>query len=97
MLPIMVGMNSGFTRLGPFSAKVENPLCSSSIPPMPVPNTQATRVASSASMSRPAWAIASSEATMAYCTKRSKRRASFLVSPCSQASNPSISPATCTS
>ena len=33
-LPIIVGTNSGFTRLGPFSKSVVKPLCSSSMPPM---------------------------------------------------------------
>lgn len=97
MFPIIVGMNRGFTRLGPFSSKVAKLFCSSSMPPMPVPNTTAMRSRFSSVTSKPDWASASSAATMAYCTKRSKRRASFLVSPCSQASNPSISPATCTS
>ena len=97
MLPIIVGMNSGLTRFGPFSAKVKNPLCSSSMPPMPVPNTHAMRVVSSASRSSPDWAIASSDATMAYCTKRSNRRASFFVMPCSHGSKSRTSAAMCTS
>ena len=97
MLPIIVGMNSGFTRFGPFSNSVRKLFCSSSMPPMPVPNSTETRVGSSASMSRPACAMASSEATMAYWTKRSKRRASFFVMPCSVGSNPRTSPAMCTS
>ena len=97
ILPIIVGMNSGFTRFGPFSNRVLKLFWSSSIPPMPEPNSTATRVGSSASMSSPDCAIASSEATTAYCTKRSKRRASFFVMPCSVASKPRTSPARCTS
>ena len=97
MLPIIVGMNSGLTRFGPFSAKVKKPLCSSSMPPMPVPNTHAMRAVSSASRFRPDCASASSEATMAYCTKRSNRRASFFVMPCSAASKSRTSAAMCTS
>ncbi len=42
-------------------------------------------------------ASASSEATMAYCTKRSNRRASFFVMPCSVASKSRTSAAMCTS
>ena len=97
MLPIIVGMNSGLTRFGPFSANARKPLCSSSMPPMPVPNTQAMRVVSSASRSRPDCASASSDATMAYCTKRSNRRASFFEMPCSHGSKSRTSAAMCTS
>ena len=97
MLPIIVGTNSGLTRLGPFSNSVLKPLSSSSIPPMPLPKTTDTREGSSSSMERPACAIASSEATIAYCTKRSKRRDSFFVRPCSVASKPQTSPALWTS
>ena len=97
MLPIIVGMNSGFTRLGPFCASVLKPFSSSSMPPMPVPKMQAKRVASSSSMLMPAWASASSDATMAYWTNRSKRRASFLVRPCSVGSKSRTSPALWTS
>ena len=97
MLPIMVGTNSGFTRFGPFSNSWPKLFCSSSMPPMPEPKTTATRVGSSCSMSSPDCAMASSEATMAYCTKRSKRRASFFVMPCSAASKSRTSAAMCTS
>ena len=97
MFPIIVGMNRGFTRLGPFSSKVAKPFCSSSMPPMPVPNTTAMRSRFSSVTSKPDWASASSAATMAYCTKRSKRRASFLVRPCSVPSKSRTSPAMCTS
>ena len=97
MLPIIVGTNSGFTRLGPFWISVVKLLCSSSMPPMPEPNTTATRAGSSCSMSRPAISRASSDATMAYWTKRSKRRASFLLNPCSVGSKSRTSPAMCTS
>ena len=97
MLPIIVGTNSGLTRLGPFSMSVVKLLCSSSMPPMPEPNTTATRAGSSSPMFKPAISSASSEATMAYWTNRSKRRASFLVRPCSTGSKPRTSPALCTS
>ena len=97
MLPIIVGMNSGLTRFGPFSASVKKPLCSSSMPPMPVPNTHAMRAVSSASRSSPDCAMASSDATMAYCTKRSKRRASFFEIPCSVGSKSRTSAAIRTS
>ena len=64
---------------------------------MPAPNTTAERVGSSSSMLTPACAMASSAAMSAYCTKRSKRRASFFVKPYSVASKSGTSAAMRTS
>ena len=78
---IIVGMNRGFSRRGPFSVKVAHPFSNSSKPPMPVPKTQPMRAASASSGRRPDWAMASSAAMIAYWTKRAKRRTSFFVNP----------------
>ena len=86
MLAIIVGMNSGLTRLAPRSWSTTDSCSKISMPPMPVPKMQAKRVASSLSMSMPAWANASSEAIIAYWTKGAKRRDSFLVKPASSGS-----------
>ena len=113
MFEIMVGMNKGFTRLAPFSCSLTDSDVKISMPPTPLPNMVAKRLASvpcgstnpasvapsapsSATCAKPACFIASSAATTAYWTKRSQRRACFLVSPCSVPSKSVTVPATCT-
>ncbi len=92
MLMISMGMKNGETRSGPLLRRT---LCVSRsvlIPPMPDPTRTPNRVPSTFERSSPESSTAMTELAIAYCTKGSRRRASFLSTNFS-GSNPRTSPA----
>ena len=74
---IIMGTNSGCTALGPRSMSLRSVFSRVSTPPMPLPMITASRSGSTCPAARPACAMASTPATIAYCVNRSMRRASF--------------------
>jgi len=83
-LPMISGIESGDTRSGPRTRSTSQEFSNDPMPPIPVPITQPIRSDSQGGSfsSHPASAIASAQAAIASCAKRSLRRASLVVITC---------------
>jgi len=77
MLAMTLGMKKGLMRIAPRSARISD--CCSQLhrPPTPLPTQVPACSPRTSSSLRPASAMASSLPMRAYCTKRSRRRASL--------------------